>query len=64
LLIIKFKFGEFNRRTTQVKIFPLGLIDFRLLVDKPGDRAKVTVFFSDGSLQDGIWHKYDPVERI
>jgi hypothetical protein len=43
---------------------PFGLIDFRLRVAKPGDRAVVTVYFSDRTPKDGKWYKYDPIEEV
>ena len=42
--------------------FPFGLIDFRLLVAKPGDQAVITVYFSDRAPKEGKWYKYDPIE--
>jgi hypothetical protein len=42
--------------------FPFGLIDFRLLVAKPGDQAAIAVYFSDRAPKDGKWYKYDPIE--
>ena len=44
--------------------FPFGLIDFRLLVAKPGDQAVITVYFSDRAPKDAKWYKYDPIEGI
>jgi hypothetical protein len=43
---------------------PFGLIDFRLSVAKPGDRAVVTVYFSDRPPKDARWYKYDPIEGV
>jgi hypothetical protein len=51
-----------NSPSNKPKNFPFGLIDFRLLVAKPGDQAVITVYFSDRASKDGRWYKYDPIE--
>jgi hypothetical protein len=42
--------------------FPFGLINFKLIMDQPGDEAEITIFFSEPAPQDGRWFKYDPIE--
>ena len=41
---------------------PFGLINFKVLVDQPGDEAIITVYFSKPAPKDTVWYKYDPVE--
>jgi hypothetical protein len=43
---------------------PFGLIDFRLRVARPGDKAVVTVYFSDRAPKEAQWYKYDPIEGV
>ena len=45
-------------------IMPFGLIDFKILVENPGDIAELTVYFSKEIPQGSIWYKYDSVEKI
>jgi chitinase len=42
--------------------FPFGLINFKLIMDQPGDEAEITIYFSEPAPQDGRWFKYDPIE--
>jgi hypothetical protein len=42
--------------------FPFGLINFKLIMDQPGDQAEITVYFSEPAPPGGRWFKYDPVE--
>ena len=42
---------------------PFGMVNFKLLVDTPGDEAVVTVRFSEPVPAQGRWYKYDPVRR-
>jgi hypothetical protein len=42
--------------------FPFGLINFKLLMNQPGDQAVITVYFSEPAPADGRWFKYDPIE--
>ena len=42
--------------------FPFGLINFKLIMDQPGDQAEITIYFSEPAPQDGRWFKYDPIE--
>ncbi|MGD2186698.1 MAG: fibronectin type III domain-containing protein [Desulfobacterales bacterium] len=42
--------------------FPFGLINFKLIMDQPGDQAEITVYFSEPAPQGGRWFKYDPIE--
>jgi hypothetical protein len=42
--------------------FPFGLINFKLIMDQPGDQAEITIYFSEPAPQDGRWFKFDPIE--
>ena len=42
--------------------FPFGLINFKLIMDQPGDQAEITIYFSEPAPQNGRWFKYDPIE--
>jgi hypothetical protein len=42
--------------------FPFGLINFKLRMNQPGDRAEITVYFSEPAPAGGRWFKYDPIE--
>ena len=42
--------------------FPFGLINFKLIVDQPGDMAEITVYFSEPAPEYSHWIKYDPIE--
>jgi hypothetical protein len=42
--------------------FPFGLINFKLIMDQPGDQAEITIYFSEPAPPDGRWFKYDPIE--
>ena len=42
--------------------FPFGLINFKLIMNQPGDQAVITVYFSEPAPEGGIWFKYDPIE--
>jgi hypothetical protein len=42
--------------------FPFGLINFKLIVNQPGDPAEVKIYFSEPAPADGCWFKYDPIE--
>jgi hypothetical protein len=41
---------------------PFGLINFKLIVDQPGDLAEITVYFSEPAPEEGRWLKYDSIE--
>jgi chitinase len=41
-----------------------GLLDFKLLVDRPGDETTVTIYLSKPSYKKGNCFKYDPVNGI
>jgi len=43
---------------------PFGLLNFKLIVDQPGDEAEVTIFLSDPAPFNAVWYKYDPVNKI
>ncbi len=42
--------------------FPFGLINFKLIMDQPGDEAEITIYFSEPAPEGGRWFKYDPIE--
>jgi len=42
--------------------FPFGLINFKLIMDQPGDQAEITIYFSEPAPPGGRWFKYDPIE--
>jgi hypothetical protein len=42
--------------------FPFGLINFKLVMDQPGDSAEIKIYFSEPVPADGRWYKYDPIE--
>jgi hypothetical protein len=42
--------------------FPFGLINFKLVMNQPGDSAEIKVYFSEPAPADGRWFKYDPIE--
>ena len=48
--------------TSTPNYFPFGLINFKLIMDQPGDQAEITVYFSEPAPQGGRWFKYDPIE--
>ncbi len=41
-----------------------GLLDFKVLVDNPGDETTVTIYLSRPSFEEGNCFKYDPVNGI
>jgi hypothetical protein len=43
---------------------PFGLLNFKLIVDQPGDEAEVTIFLSEPAPFNAVWYKYDPVNKI
>jgi hypothetical protein len=43
---------------------PFGLLNFKLIVDQPGDEAVVTIYFSKPAPLNAVWYKYDPVNKI
>jgi len=42
---------------------PFGMVNFKLIVDAPGDEAVVTVHFSEPVPAQGRWYKYDPMHH-
>jgi hypothetical protein len=42
---------------------PFGMVNFKLIVDTPGDEAVVTVHFSEPVPAKGRWYKYDPMQH-
>jgi chitinase len=41
---------------------PFGLINFKLIMDQPGDPAEITIYFSEELPAKSRWYKYDSVE--
>ena len=41
---------------------PFGLIDYKIIVEQPGDEAVVTIYFSEAAPEGSKWYKYDPIE--
>jgi hypothetical protein len=42
---------------------PFGLVNFKVLVENPGDEAVVTVYFSEPVPPKGKWYKYDSIRK-
>jgi len=43
---------------------PFGIIDFKVLVENPGDQAELTVYFSEQAPAGSVWYKYDAIHNI
>jgi hypothetical protein len=43
---------------------PFGLLNFKLIIDQPGDEAVVTIYLSKPAPLNAVWYKYDPVNKI
>jgi len=43
---------------------PFGLLNFKLIVDQPGDEAVVTIYLSEPAPFGTVWYKYDSVNKI
>jgi hypothetical protein len=65
--IISMEIEEIEEPTTEEKSkgkpqsIQFGLIDFKILVNTPGDETVVTIHLSRGALEKGILYKYDPI---
>ena len=44
-------------------MMPFGLIDFKVLVETPGDQAELTIYFSQEVPPGSVWYKYDSVQN-
>jgi hypothetical protein len=42
--------------------FPFGLINFKLIMNQPGDSAEIGIYFSEPAPDNGRWLKYNPIE--
>jgi hypothetical protein len=42
---------------------PFGLVNFKVVVDTPGDEVTLTVYFSEPVPPKGKWYKYDPSRK-
>jgi hypothetical protein len=56
--------GEDSYTSGRPGSMPFGLLNFKLIVDQPGDEAVVRIYLSDPAPYDAVWYKYDPVEKI
>ena len=43
---------------------PFGLLNFKLIVDQPGDEAVVRIYLSEPAPFEAVWYKYDPIDKI
>lgn len=43
---------------------PYGVLNFKLIVDQPGDEAVVTIYLSEPAPNNAFWYKYDPVNKV
>jgi hypothetical protein len=65
--IISMEIEEVEEPTTEEKSkgkpksIQFGLIDFKILVNTPGDETVVTIHLSRAALEKGILYKYDPI---
>ena len=46
------------------KSMPFGLLNFKLIVDQPGDEVVVTIYLSEPAPFGAVWYKYDSVNKI
>ena len=56
--------GEGSNTNGKPDSLPFGLLNFKLIVDFPGDEAVVTIYLSEPAPVDAVWYKYDPVDSI
>ena len=56
--------GEDSNTVGKPQYLPFGLLNFRLIVDQPGDEVEVTIHLSEPAPLNAIWYKYDPVNKI
>jgi hypothetical protein len=54
--------GIISGDTSNPDYFPFGLINFKLVMNHPGDSAEIVIYFSEPAPEDGRWFKYDPIE--
>jgi hypothetical protein len=43
---------------------PYGVLNFKLIVDQPGDEAVVTIYLSEPAPNNAFWYKFDPVNKV
>jgi len=55
--------GEEANTEGKPESMPFGLLNFKLIVDFPGDEAVVTIYLSEPAPPDTTWYKYDPVNN-
>ena len=41
-----------------------GMLDFKLLMNSPGDETTVTIYLSKAANSEGKWFKYNPVDKL
>ncbi len=56
--------GEDSDTEGKPESMRFGLLNFKLIVDQPGDEAQVTIYLSEPAPFGAVWYKYDPVNRI
>ena len=45
-------------------VTPFGLVDFKVLVENPGDQTELTIYFSEEVPAGSAWYKYDSVQNV
>jgi hypothetical protein len=55
--------GEDSGTEGKPESMPFGLLNFKLIVDFPGDEAVVTIYLSEPAPPDTVWYKFDPVNK-
>ena len=56
--------GEDSNTAGKPQYLPFGLLNFKLIVDQPGDEVEVTIYLSEPAPINAIWYKYDPINKI
>lgn len=56
--------GEDSNTSGKPQSMPFGLLNFKLIVDQPGDETEVTIYLSEPAPFNAIWYKYDPINKI
>lgn len=59
-----YELGEESNTQGKPQSMPFGLLNFKLIVDQPGDEVVVTIYLSDPAPYGAVWYKYDPVNHI
>jgi len=53
-----------SKKNSKPNFFEFGMLDFKLLVNNPGDETTVTIYLSQKAYTDGNCFKYDPVNGL